>query len=149
MLAMPQFTIEPREVLSKYKVIAIVGASKNPEKDACTVPQFMMGRGYTVIPVNPTADTILGLKSYPSLDAIPDEVAKTVEVVDVFRPSEEFPEVARKVVEMKKRTGRPFVFWGQLHLENEEAKKILAEGGVDYVMDRCLRIEQRLMTGQF
>lgn len=146
---MPKFTIEPVEVLKKYRTFAVVGASKNPEKDANTVPEFMMKRGYTIIPVNPSAETILGLKAYPALEAIPGDVAKKVEVVDVFRPSEELPEVARKVVEMKKMTGRPFVFWAQLHLENEEAKKILAEAGIDYVMDRCLRIEHRQMTGEF
>jgi uncharacterized protein len=146
---MPKFTVEPTDVLKNYKVIAVVGASKNPEKDAYTVPEFMQKRGYTIIPVNPTADSIFGVKAYPSLDSIPDDIAKQVEVVDVFRPSEEFPEVARKVAEMKKRSGRPFVFWGQLGLENEEAKKILADAGVDYVMDRCLRIEHRMLTGKF
>ncbi len=144
---MEKFTVEPAEVMKNYKIIAVVGASKNPEKDANTVPAYLFDRGYTIIPVNPTADTINGLKAYPSLAAIPDELAKRIEVVDVFRPSEEFPEVAKQVVVMKKRTGRPFVFWGQLGLENEEAKKILAEGGVDYVMDRCMRIEHTAMTG--
>jgi predicted CoA-binding protein len=142
---MQNFTMAPRDILSKYRVIAVVGASKNPEKDANTVPAYMMEQGYTIIPVNPTADSIIGLKAYPSLGQIPDDIAKTVDVVDVFRPSEEFPNVARQVAEMKKKTGRPFVFWGQLGLENEEAKKILAEAKVDYVMDRCLRIEHKLM----
>ncbi len=146
---MAKYTVEPVEVLKKYKVIAVVGASKSPEKDAYTVPEFMKEKGYTIIPVNPTADSIHGVKAYPSLDAIPDDLAKTVEVVDVFRPSEEFPEVARNVVAMKEKTGRPFVFWGQLHLENDEAKKILEAAKIDYVMDRCLRIEHRIMTGRF
>jgi uncharacterized protein len=144
-----EFTASPEEVLKKSKVVAVVGASKNPEKDAHTVPEFMMKRGYTIIPVNPTAPEILGLKAYPTLGAIPDDQAKTIEVVDVFRPSEELPEVARQVVELKKRTGRPLVFWGQLGLENEDAKKILTEGGVPYVMDRCMRVEHRKLTGEF
>lgn len=146
---MESTTLSPTEVLKKYKVIAVVGASKNPEKDANTVPDFMKGRGYEIIPVNPTADMIVGNKAYPSLDAIPLETAKRVEVVDVFRPSEELPEVARNVVAFKNKTGRPFVFWAQLGLENEEAKGILQEAGVDYVMNRCLRIEQRILTGRF
>src|SRR5579863_808330 len=107
---MTSTTVEPMEVLKKFKVIAVVGASKNPEKDANTVPDFMKNRGYEIIPVNPTADVIVGNKAYLSLDAIPDELARRVEVVDVFRPSEELPEVARRTVEMKKKTGRPFVF---------------------------------------
>ncbi len=125
----------------------MVGASKNPEKDANTVPAYLLERGYTIIPVNPTADTIIGLKAYPSLAEIPEAVAKKVEVVDVFRPSEEFPQVARQVADMKRKTGRPFVFWGQLGLENEEAKKILLDAKIDYVMDRCMRDEHQTMSG--
>jgi uncharacterized protein len=138
---MGQFTVEPTEVMRKYRVIAVVGASKNPEKEAFTVPDYLLKQGYTIIPVNPTTGSVNGLRAYHSLDEIPDDLARKVEVVDVFRPSEEFPEVARQVAAMKKKTGRPFVFWGQLGLENEEAKKTLAESKVDYVMDRCMRIE--------
>ncbi len=143
---MDKFTVEPTDVMRKYRVIAVVGASKNPEKDAHTVPKYLQDHGYTVIPVNPTATEVNGLKAYTSLAGIPDELAKKVEVVDVFRPSEEFPEVARQVAEMKKRTGRPFVFWGQLHLENEEAKKILSDAKIEYVMDKCMRIEHSRTT---
>ncbi|MDA4126486.1 MAG: CoA-binding protein [Thaumarchaeota archaeon] len=142
---MPKFTVEPAEVMRKHKVVAVVGASKNPEKDAYTVPEYLQRHGYTIIPVNPTTDSINGLKTYPSLSAIPDDLAKKVEVVDVFRPSEELPEVAKQVVELKRRTGRPIVFWGQEGLENEEAKKILSDAKIDYVMDRCMRVEHRLM----
>ena len=138
---MPKFTVEPTEVMKEYKVIAVVGASKNPEKDANSVPAYLQRHGYTIIPVNPTTDEVNGLRAYPSLAAIPEQIARSVDVVDVFRPSDELPEVARQVAEMKRRTGRPFVFWGQLHLENEEAKRILADAGIDYVMDKCMKIE--------
>lgn len=137
---MPKSTVDPAEVMRKYKVIAVVGASKNPQKDAFTVPTYLQTKGYTIVPVNPTADSINGQETYPSLADIPEDVARRVEVVDVFRPSEEFPAVAKQVVEMKKRTGKPFVFWGQLGLENDEAKQILSEAGVEYVMDSCMRV---------
>jgi len=137
----PKFTVEPTEVMKEYKVIAVVGASKNPEKDANSVPAYLQRHGYTIIPVNPTTDEVNGLRAYPSLAAIPEQIARSVDVVDVFRPSDELPEVARQVAEMKRRTGRPFVFWGQLHLENEEAKRILADAEIDYVMDKCMKIE--------
>lgn len=142
---MQKFTLDPKEVMRKYKVIAVVGASKNPEKEANSVPAYLQSHGYTIIPVNPTADGILGVKAYPSLAEIPEAMARTVDVVEVFRPSEELPQVARQAVEMKKRVGRPLVFWGQLGLENEEAKEILADGKVDYVMDKCMRVEHRFM----
>ena len=126
-------------------MIAVVGASKNPEKEAFTVPAYLRQHGYSVIPVNPTTDMVDGLKSYPSLADIPAELAKTVDVVEVFRPSEELPEVARQVAKMKEKTGRPFVFWGQLGLENDDAKKILANAKIDYVMDKCMRVEHKMM----
>ena len=142
---MPKFTINPTEVMRRYNVIAVVGASKSPEKEAFTVPAYLQQQGYTIIPVNPTTDMVNGLKSYPSLAEIPAELARKVEVVEVFRPSEELPEVARQVARMKEKTGRPFVFWGQLGLENEDAKRILSEAKVDYVMDRCMRVEHQMM----
>jgi predicted CoA-binding protein len=131
--------------LRKSKVIAVVGASKNPEKDAYSVPAYLRQHGYTVIPVNPTTDNIDGVETYPSLAAIPDEIAKTIDVVDVFRPSEEFPEVAKQVVELKKRSERQLIFWGQLGLENDKAKKILKDAKVDFAMDRCMRTEHKMM----
>ena len=143
---MQKFTLDPKEVMRLYKTIAVVGASKNPEKEANTVPAYLQEHGYTIIPVNPTADSVLGVKSYPSLSEIPEQTARAVDIVEVFRPSEEFPQVAKQVVQMKKRTGRPLVFWGQLGLENEEAKKILSDAKVDYVMDKCMRVEHRFMA---
>lgn len=139
-------TVAPEEVLRKYHAVAVVGASKNPEKDAHTVPAYLKEHGYQIIPVNPTADEILGEKAYRSLLEIPAELARRVEVVDVFRPSEELPEISRQTVELKKRYGRPFlIFWAQLGLENEEAKKILAENNIQYVMNACMRSIHQLM----
>ena len=139
----PNATISPHDVLKKYKTIAVVGASKNPAKDANTVPAFMKDHGYKIIPINPTADEIVGEKVYPSLMDLPPETASKIEIVDVFRPSEELPQIAQQVVDFHKKYGRPFVFWAQLGLENEEAKQILAKNQISYVMNACLRVVQR------
>jgi uncharacterized protein len=141
----PSATVSPREVLRKYKTIAVVGASKNPQKDAYTVPQFMKDHGYRIIPINPTADEIVGEKAYSSLMDLPVELASKVELVDVFRPSEELPQVAQQVVDMHRKYGRPFVFWAQLGLESEEAKQILLKNQIPYIMNACLRIVQKSM----
>ena len=143
MIMTPSATISPHDVLKRYKTIAVVGASKNPTKDANTVPAFMKDHGYKIIPINPTADEIVGEKVYPSLMDLPIELAGTVEIVDVFRPSEELPQIAHQVVDFHKKYGRPFVFWAQLGLENEEAKQILAKNQIPYIMNACLRIVQR------
>ena len=138
----PCCSISPGEAL-KHKTIAVFGASKNEEKEAHTVPAYLQQHGYRIIPVNPTADVILGEKAYPNLLGLPDDLARSVEVVEVFRPSEELPDVARQVVLMKKKYGRPLVFWAQLGLENDEAKKILSESRVPYVMNRCMKVEHK------
>src|ERR1700680_3753276 len=101
-------TASPVEVLKKCKTIAVVGASKNPEKEAHTVPRYLKENGFRIVPVNPAANEILGEKSYPSLLELPEEIGRMVDVVEVFRPSDELPQVALQAVEMKKRYGRPF-----------------------------------------
>lgn len=137
---MTSSTVAPQDVIRKYRVVAVVGASKNPEKEAFTVPAYLKDHGFRIIPVNPTADLVNGEKAYPTLAALPDDLARSIEVVEVFRPSEELPQVASQVIEMKRRTGRPFVFWAQTGLENSEAKQTLQRGKVDYIMDACMRV---------
>ncbi len=142
---LPNTTLSPHEVLKKYRIIAVVGASKNPDKDAYTVPQYMKEHGYQIIPINPTTDQILGEKAYPSLLDLPGELAKRIEIVDVFRPSEELPKVAQQSIDLRNKYGRPFVFWAQLGLENEEAKQMLSKNGISYVMNACLRVVHRTL----
>ena len=142
---MTSSTVTPKDVVNRYKVIAVVGASKSPEKEAFTVPAYLQRHGFKVVPVNPTAESIHGEKAYPTLADLPNDLAKTVDVVEVFRPSEELPSVAAQVVQMKNETGRPFVFWSQLGLENEEAKRILATNGVDFVMGACMRTQHQML----
>jgi predicted CoA-binding protein len=127
------------EVLEKYRTVAVVGASKSPEKAAYSVPRYLKDHGYRIIPVNPTATEVMGETAYHSLLEMPAEVGRTVDVVEVFRPSDELPQVALQVAEMKRRYGRPFVFWAQQGLESEEAKGILERNGIQYVMDACMR----------
>ena len=142
---MVSYTVPPDKALEQSQVVAVVGASKNPGKEANSVPLYLIQHGYIVIPVNPTADIIHGRKVYSSLAELPPELAASVEVVEVFRPSEELPEIARQVVEMKKRTKKTPVFWAQLGLENEEAKRILNQGGIPYVMGVCMRTQHQLL----
>src|SRR6266540_1108010 len=138
-------TISSQEILKKYKVVAVVGASKNPEKEAYKVPLYLKQHGYKIIPINPSADTILDEKAYPSLSELPPELAKQVELVDIFRPSEELPQVAQQVIDMRKKYGRPFVFWAQRGLENEEAKQMLSNNDIPYVMNACARVIHRMI----
>lgn len=139
-------TISSKEALKKYKTIAVIGASKTPEKEAYKVPLYLKQHGYRIIPINPTTDTVLEEKAYPNLAAMPAEIAKQVELVEVFRPSEELPQVAQQVIEMHKKYGRPYVFWAQLGIENEEAKQMLTKNGIPYVMNTCARVVHRMIS---
>ena len=139
-------TVSSQETLRKYKIIAVVGASKTPEKEAYKVPLYLKQHGYKIIPINPTADTILDEKAYPSLSELPAEIAKQVELVNIFRPSEELPQVAQQVIAMHKKYGRPYVFWSQLGLENEEAKLMLSKNSIPYVMNACARVVHRMIA---
>ena len=143
---MPSSNISSREVLKKYNVIAVVGASRNPVKDSHSVPLYLKRNGYRIIPINPAASQIFGETAYPSLPSLPPRIAGQAEVVNVFRPSEELPRIARETVKMKKEHGRPFVFWAQLGLENEEAKRALTENQIGYIMNLCIRTEYMLRS---
>ena len=143
---MASATTSPREVVGKYRTIAVVGASKNPGKDAYSVPLYLKGHGYRIVPINPSANQIMDEKAYPSLSQLPEEIASGVEVVLAFRPSEELPDLARQAVEVKRKYGRPFVFWAQLGIENDEAKRILDGAGIPYVMNACMRTVNSTMT---
>lgn len=141
-------TTSPEGVMRTRRVIAVVGASKNPEKEANAVPLYLKEHGYRIIPINPSADVIIGERAYPSLGSLPDSVAREVEVVDVFRPSEELAAVARDVVSLSKRVGRPYVFWAQLGLKSDEAMNVLEEAKLPYVMDACMKIVHRSLTSE-
>ncbi len=122
------------DLLKSAKTVAVVGMSSNPEKDAHTVPKFLIEKGYRVIPVNPTATEILGLKVYKTLA----EVKEPVDIVDVFRPGPECDKVAAEAVKLK-----PRAVWLQLGITNAKAKEIVEGAGIQYIEDRCMRIEHK------
>ena len=114
--------------------------SANPEKPARRVPAFLIARGYEVIPVNPHHEQILGRKSYSTLAEVPGPI----DVVEVFRPSEEIPRVVEQI--LKREDVR--VVWLQEGIRNDEAVRPLVERGITVIQDRCMYKEyQRLLAG--
>lgn len=124
----------------ELKNIAVVGMSKNVEKPAHFVPKFLMEHDYNIIPVNPTTTEVLGRKSYPSLSEVPDSV--NIDIVDVFRKSEDVPSVVDDAVKNKNKKGIKLI-WMQLGIQNEEAEKKAKENGVDVVYNRCMMEEHK------
>lgn len=125
-----------RRILTDYGVIAVVGLSTNPSKAAHAIPAALQAAGYRVIPINPTAGTILGERAYPSLADVPEPV----EVVEVFRPAAEAPDIARQAVAIGAKA-----LWLQLHLHSPEARRIAEEAGLLYVEDRCMAVQRALL----
>lgn len=120
---------ELREIYGETKTIAVVGASNDESKAANSIPRYLQRQGYRIVPVNPRGGEILGERAYPSLK----EVDVPVDVVDVFRPSEETPAIARDAVTIGAK-----VLWLQLGIESDEAAKIAQEGGLRVVMNLCM-----------
>lgn len=123
-----------RDILERSHTIATVGASSDLAKAAGDVPQNLKQIGFRVIPVNPNVSEIFGDRSYPSLV----DVEEPVDVVQVFRPPDEAPDLARQAV----RIGAS-VLWLQLGITSDEARTIAEEAGIDYVEDRCMWQESR------
>jgi uncharacterized protein len=120
---------ELRKIYEDTKTIAVVGASDDELKPAHSIPRYLQREGFRIIPVNPKGGEILGEKAHASLA----EIAEPLDVVDVFRPSEETPGVARQAVEAGAK-----VLWLQEGIESEEAERIATEGGLKVVMNRCM-----------
>ena len=120
------------ENFKNAKRIAVVGLSDNPERTSYMVSKAMQEAGYEIIPVNPKADQVLGVKAVPSLK----DIEGHVDIVNVFRRPEYLMDVAKEFVEIDAD-----VFWGQLGVVNEEAYNFLKEKGYTVIMDRCIKVE--------
>lgn len=118
-------------ILRESRTIAVVGLSTNPAKAAHAVPAAMQAAGFRVIPVHPSAETILGERAYRRLADVPEPV----DVVEVFRPSTEAPGVAREAVGIGAKA-----LWLQQDLTSAEARTIAEEGGLAYVEDACMAV---------
>jgi len=122
------------QILTTYDTITVVGASNATGKAAHYVPEHMQEHGWRIIPINPREDEILGERVYRSLADVPEQVG----LVDVFRPSEHTPDIARQAV-----AAGASALWLQLGIASAEARRIAEDASLLYVEDRCLIIEQR------
>jgi thioredoxin len=134
-------TNEIKDILNTYRTVAVVGLSADPSKYSHIVAKFLQSRGWRIIPVNPNVAEVLGEKSYSSLLDLPDSLQNEVEVVDIFRRTEDVPPIVDQAVKMKQKKGRPYVVWMQLEIINEQAAALAREAGITVIMDKCMKIE--------
>ena len=130
-----------KDILKFYRIVAIIGLSKSQNKDSYKVGKYLQDNGFKIIPVNPFADKILREKSYKSLLKIPLKLQKTIEIIDIFRPSNEVPDIVKDVIKLKEIHGLPYVIWMQLNIINDKAAETAKEAGFKVVMNRCMKIE--------
>jgi thioredoxin 1 len=123
--------------------VAVVGISRDSAKDSYKVAEYLKSKGYDIIPINPSADEILGEKCHKSLLDMPEDVQKRIEIVDIFRPPQDVPPIVDQAIELRKKHGKPDVIWMQLGIVNEEAAKRAVKAGFTVVMNRCMMIEHR------
>jgi uncharacterized protein len=128
-----------KDILLSAKTIASVGLSSNTEKESYWIVSYLKSQGYRVIPVNPTADEILGEKSYPDLESVPERI----DVVQIFRKPEDVPPVVDSAI----RVGAKVV-WMQEGIVNEEAAQKARQAGLQVVMDACMRATHRRLIGE-
>ena len=123
-----------KEILSKNKTIAMIGVSKDPAKTSTIVMKYMQSYGYKVIPVNPSAkgEKILGEEVFGKLE----EIKIPIDIVDVFRPSNEALNIAEDTVKIKAK-----VLWLQLGIRSDEAKATVESNNIKYVENKCTKIE--------
>ena len=129
---------ELRELLS-VDTIAVVGCSTTPGKAAHDVPRYLQSQGYRILPVNPFADEILGEPTVDSLSAVSEEV----DLVEVFRPSDEVPGIVAELLERRETRGDAGILWLQLGIRHDDAARRAEEAGVRVVQDHCLKVEHR------
>ncbi|MGA8276339.1 MAG: CoA-binding protein [Thermoplasmata archaeon] len=127
-----------RRALSEARTVAVVGLSDKPERDSNQVARYLRGQGYRVVPVNPVLSEVLGERSYPRIAAIPPDLP--VDVVDIFRRSEEVPAIMDEAIARKVP-----VVWMQLGISNEEAATSGRQAGLVVVENSCLMTQHRRM----
>ena len=125
---------EIKDILSKYRNIAMIGVSNDPTKASTIVMKYMQKYGFKVYPVNPKAkgQKILGEEVFGKITGIKDPV----DIVDVFRPSKEIPAIAEDVIKIGAK-----VLWLQLGIRNEEAKKLMSANNIHYIENKCTKME--------
>ena len=131
-----------RRILGQARTIAVVGLSANWYRPSFFAAKYMQDHGYRIVPVNPRYPSILGETCYPTLEDIPPEIARTVDIVECFRRTADILPIAEQAVALGAR-----VLWQQIGVRNLEADALARAHGMDSVMNRCVKIEHGRLFG--
>lgn len=123
---------EIKDILNNATTIAVVGLSPKKERPSNMVAQYLVNAGFTVVPVNPGHESLLGMTCYPNLLSVPDKV----DIVDIFRKPEDIVDIVRQAVEINATT-----VWMQQGIVNTEAAGIAKKNKINVIMDRCIKVD--------
>ncbi len=126
-----------KDILTNARTIAVVGHSDKPSRTSYRIAQYLRNVGYKVYPVNPTVDEIDGEKSYASVQDIPDDI----DIVDIFRRPEHLDDIVEDAISAGAKT-----VWGQLGVEDDDARQKAENAGLNVVMDHCIKVEHARLT---
>jgi len=128
-------TLAVKNILTSFHNIAVVGISAKPERPSNRVAQYLIQQGYTLYPVNPGLQEVLGLPCYASLSSIPPEVRKNIEIVNIFRKSEDVPPIVDEAIALGAK-----VIWMQLGISNDSAARNAWNAGLQVVENQCIAV---------
>lgn len=121
--------------------IAIIGCSSNMHRTSYHIAEYLMSAGFTIYPVNPNENEVLGRPCYPSLDDLPEDV--TIDLIDIFRNKRYVYKVVEEIISWSEKRGQKPVIWTQLDVSTDPAKELAEENGHRYVENRCIMVEHR------
>lgn len=136
---------ELRRILGTCKTIAVVGLSPQWHRPSFFAAKYMQAHGYRIVPINPGAAEILGVRSYPSLTAAAQSLSaqgQKIDMVDCFRKTDDIPPLADEAIAIGARC-----LWQQIGVVNEAAAQKARDAGLDTVLDRCVKIEHARLFG--
>lgn len=128
-----------KEILNSTKTIAIIGLSSTSYRTSHRIGKYLLDEGFTIIPINPNENSVFGLKSYPQIADVPDDVR--IDMIDIFRNSNYTAQMVKEIVEWSESTGQKPVIWTQIGVSSDQAKKIAEQNGFTYIEDKCLMVE--------
>lgn len=131
------------EILESFRHVAVVGVSEKRERPSHNVTKYLIHAGYTIYPVNPNLGSVFGITCYPSLPDIPDDARRKIEIVNIFRKSEEVGPIVDQAIEIGVKA-----VWMQLGVTNEKAARKVQEAGLAVIQNRCMAIEHKRLFGK-
>jgi predicted CoA-binding protein len=127
------------DILNSTKTIAIIGLSSSPNRTSYRIGKYLLGEGFTIIPVNPNEESVFGLKCYSKISDVPEDIQ--IDMVDIFRNSRYAADMVQEIVNWSESTGQKPVIWTQIGVSSDEAKRIANQNGFTYIEDKCLMVE--------